>query len=96
MGWPASSNKPVSTVLSGWTFPKFKKSSFIFVSNVFNLSIYVKINIISESGVEQSKVFSEGINYNNSENKFNDKSVANALANEEVRKPRQAIKTNSK
>ena len=34
--------------------------------------------------------------FENSDNKFNDKSVANALANEEVRKTRQAIKTNSK
>ena len=39
--------------------------------NVFNLSIYVKVNLISDSGIEQSKVFSEAINYNNSENKFN-------------------------
>ncbi len=39
--------------------------------NIFNLSIYVKINVTSESDIEQSKVFSEAINYNNSENKFN-------------------------
>tara|TARA_R100001377_G_C3124414_1_gene87096 strand:- start:41 stop:583 length:543 start_codon:yes stop_codon:yes gene_type:complete len=34
--------------------------------------------------------------FQNSDNKFNDKSIANALANEEVRKTRETIKTNSK
>ena len=47
--------------------------------NVFNLSIYVKVNLISESGIEQSKVFSEAINYNNSENKFNLKKYEDSL-----------------
>ena len=47
--------------------------------NVFNLSIYVKVNIISDSGIEQSKVFSESINYNNSENKFNLKRYEDSL-----------------
>ena len=47
--------------------------------NVFNLSIYVKVNVISESGIEQSKVFSEAINYNNSENKFNLKKYEDSL-----------------
>ena len=47
--------------------------------NVFNLSIYVKVNLISESGIEQSKVFSEAINYNNSENKFNLKKYEESL-----------------
>ena len=47
--------------------------------NVFNLSIFVKVNLISESGIEQSKVFSEAINYNNSENKFNLKKYEDSL-----------------
>ena len=47
--------------------------------NVFNLSINVKINITSEGGVEQSKVFSEAVNYNNSENKFNLKRYEDSL-----------------
>ena len=47
--------------------------------NVFNLSIYVKVNLISESGIEQSKVFSEAINYNNNENKFNLKKYEDSL-----------------
>ncbi len=47
--------------------------------NVFNLSINVKINITSEGGVEQSKVFSEAVNYNNSENKFNLKKYEDSL-----------------
>ena len=47
--------------------------------NVFNLSIYVKVNIISDSGIEQSKVFSESINYNNSDNKFNLKRYEDSL-----------------
>ena len=47
--------------------------------NVFNLSIYVKVNLISESGIEQNKVFSEAINYNNSENKFNLKKYEDSL-----------------
>ena len=47
--------------------------------NVFNLSIYVEINVTSESGIEQSKVFSEAINYNNSENKFNLKKYEDSL-----------------
>ena len=47
--------------------------------NVFNLSVNVKVNITSESGIEQSKVFSESINYNNSENKFNLKRYEDSL-----------------
>ncbi len=47
--------------------------------NVFNLSINVKINVTSEGGVEQSKVFSEAVNYNNSENKFNLKRYEDSL-----------------
>jgi len=47
--------------------------------NVFNLSINVKINVTSEGGVEQSKVFSEAVNYNNSENKFNLKKYEDSL-----------------
>ena len=47
--------------------------------NVFSLSIYVKVNVTSESGIEQSKVFSEAINYNNSENKFNLKKYEDSL-----------------
>ena len=47
--------------------------------NVFNLSIFVKVNLISESGIEQSKVFSEAINYNNNENKFNLKKYEDSL-----------------
>ncbi len=47
--------------------------------NVFNLSIFVKVNVTSESGIEQSKVFSEAINYNNSENKFNLKRYEDSL-----------------
>ena len=47
--------------------------------NVFNLSINVKINVTSEGGVEQSKVFSEAINYNNNENKFNLKKYEDSL-----------------
>ena len=47
--------------------------------NVFNLSIYVKVNIISDSGIEQNKVFSESINYNNSDNKFNLKRYEDSL-----------------
>ena len=47
--------------------------------NVFNLSIYVKVNVSSESGIEQSKVFSEAINYNNNENKFNLKKYEDSL-----------------
>ena len=37
------------------------------------------MNIISDSGIEQSKVFSEAINYNNSENKFNLKRYEDSL-----------------
>ena len=47
--------------------------------NVFNLSIFVRVNVTSESGIEQSKVFSEAINYNNSENKFNLKKYEDSL-----------------
>ena len=39
--------------------------------NVFNIIVFVKVDVSSESGIKQSKVFSEGINYNNRENKFN-------------------------
>ena len=46
---------------------------------MFNLSIFVKVNVTSESGIEQSKVFSEAINYNNSENKFNLKKYEESL-----------------
>tara|TARA_Y100001980_G_C14309750_1_gene134292 strand:+ start:110 stop:622 length:513 start_codon:yes stop_codon:yes gene_type:complete len=47
--------------------------------NIFNLIVYVKVNIISDSSIEQSKVFSESINYNNSENKFNLKRYEDSL-----------------
>tara|TARA_Y100000589_G_C26783192_1_gene478651 strand:- start:65 stop:577 length:513 start_codon:yes stop_codon:yes gene_type:complete len=47
--------------------------------NVFNLTIFVRVNVTSESGIEQSKVFSEAINYNNSENKFNLKKYEESL-----------------
>jgi len=47
--------------------------------NVFNLSIFVRVNVTSESGIEQSKVFSEAINYNNNENKFNLKKYEDSL-----------------
>ena len=47
--------------------------------NIFNLIVYVKVNITSGSGIEQNKVFSEAINYNNSENKFNLKKYEDSL-----------------
>ena len=46
---------------------------------IFNIIVYVKVNITSERGIKESKVFSEGINYNNSENKFNLKRYEDSL-----------------
>ena len=47
--------------------------------NIFNIIVYVKVNITSERGIKESKVFSEGINYNNSEDKFNLKRYEDSL-----------------
>ncbi len=47
--------------------------------SIFNLVVYVKVDLISELGKKRSKVFSEGINYNNSENKFNLKRYEDSL-----------------
>ncbi len=47
--------------------------------NIFNLIIYVKVDLTSDLGTKQSKIFSEGISYNNSENKFNLKRYEDSL-----------------
>ena len=47
--------------------------------NIFNLVVYVKVDLTSELGIKESKVFSEGINYNNSDNKFNLKRYEDSL-----------------
>ncbi len=38
--------------------------------NTFNILVTVKVNLISNINLKETKVFSEGINYDNNDNKF--------------------------
>ena len=47
--------------------------------NTFNLIVNVKVKLTSSKNLNETKVFSEGINYDNSENKFNLKRYEDSL-----------------
>ena len=45
----------------------------------FNLVVTVKVNLTSNNNLQETKVFSEGINYENNDNKFNLKRYEDSL-----------------
>ena len=47
--------------------------------DTFNLVVTVKINLTSNNNLQETKVFSEGINYENNDNKFNLKRYEDSL-----------------
>ena len=68
-------NLEVDSKFEKTTASKDKKGN----PNIFNLIVYVKVDITSEGEIKESKVFSEAINYNNSEDKFNLKRYEDSL-----------------
>ena len=47
--------------------------------NTFNLIVRVKVTLSNNKNIRETKVFSEGINYDNSDNKFSLKRYENSL-----------------
>ena len=47
--------------------------------NTFNLIVIVKLTLTNSKNIKETKVFSEGISYDNSENKFSLKRYENSL-----------------
>ena len=45
----------------------------------FNLIVIVRVNLTNKKNLKETKIFSEGINYENSDNKFNLKRYENSL-----------------
>ena len=47
--------------------------------NTFNLIVSVRVNLTNKKNLKETRVFSEGINYENSDDKFNLKRYENSL-----------------